>query len=77
MMERYMQLRPDSRSNTNILYSYFGLLYHRGLYNTAMEEAERILTLNPQHSGAKEIKALIRTVNQGRSNHEVQNTNTV
>lgn len=70
VLERYMKTHADSRSNTNILYCYCGILFHQGHHNAAQEEAERILQLNPQHSGAREIKALINahktSANQGR-----------
>ena len=70
VLERYMKAHADSRSNTNILYCYCGILFHQGHHNAASEEADRILRLNPQHSGAREIKALIgahkSSANQGR-----------
>jgi Flp pilus assembly protein TadD len=65
-IESYMNLKPESRNSTNILYCYCSILYHQGHLHTAKSEAERILSINPQHSGAKEILALIKSANQGR-----------
>lgn len=45
--------------NSNILYSYAGILYHRELYKEAAEECEKLLSLKPDHEGAKKLKELI------------------
>ena len=45
--------------NSNILYSYSGILFHRGLHREALEECEKLLSLKPDHQGAKKLKELI------------------
>ena len=45
--------------NSNILYSYAGILYHRSMYKESLEECEKLLAFNPNHEGAKKIKELI------------------
>lgn len=45
--------------NSNILYSYAGILFHQGLYKEALEECEKLLSFNSSHEGAKKIKDLI------------------
>jgi tetratricopeptide (TPR) repeat protein len=45
--------------NANILYSYAGILYHRGMNKEALEECEKLLALKPEHEGAKKLKELI------------------
>jgi tetratricopeptide (TPR) repeat protein len=45
--------------NSNILYSYAGILYHRGMYREALEECEKLLSLKAEHEGAKKLKELI------------------
>jgi tetratricopeptide (TPR) repeat protein len=45
--------------NSNILYSYAGILYHRGLFKEALEECEKLLSLKLDHEGAKKLKELI------------------
>ncbi len=45
--------------NINILYSYSGVLYHQGEHALAQKEVERILNLNPNHAGAKELQELL------------------
>jgi hypothetical protein len=45
--------------NSNILYSYAGIQYHRGLYREALEECEKLLSLKSEHEGAKKLKELI------------------
>jgi len=45
--------------NSNILYSYSGILYHQGLYKEALEECEKLLALKTDHEGAKKLKELI------------------
>lgn len=45
--------------NSNILYSYAGILYHRGMYKESLEECDKLLSFNASHDGAKKIKELI------------------
>jgi tetratricopeptide (TPR) repeat protein len=45
--------------NSNILYSYAGILYHRCMYKEALEECDKLLAFNEHHEGAKKIKELI------------------
>lgn len=45
--------------NTNILYSYAGILFHQGEYRASTNEAKKILETNPNHAGAKELVELI------------------
>lgn len=45
--------------NSNILYSYSGILYHRGMYKESLEECEKLLALKTDHEGAKKLKELI------------------
>lgn len=47
--------------NTNILYSYAGILFHQGEYRQAMTEVGKILETNPNHAGAKELGDLIKS----------------
>lgn len=45
--------------NSNILYSYAGILYHRGMYEKALEECDKLLSLKADHEGAMKLKDLI------------------
>jgi tetratricopeptide (TPR) repeat protein len=45
--------------NSNILYSYSGILYHRGMLKEALEECDKLLTLKSNHEGAKRLRELI------------------
>ncbi len=45
--------------NSNILYSFAGILFHCGRLQEAGEECDKLLSFNPEHSGAKRIKDLI------------------
>lgn len=45
--------------NSNILYSYAGIQYHRGMLRESLEECEKLLALNAEHEGAKKLKELI------------------
>lgn len=45
--------------NSNILYSFAGILFHRGLLSEALEETEKLLALSPDHGGAKRLKEMI------------------
>lgn len=60
LIEQFLQTSPSNgTSNLNIQYSYCGLLLHSGRLNIALQETDKILELNPNHSGAKELKAII------------------
>src|SRR5262249_55745133 len=52
ILEEYIQIAPV---NTNLLYSLAGLQYHLGRMDSARGTVERILTLQPEHAGAKEL----------------------
>lgn len=56
LLESYIR---HNSVNSNILYSYAGILYHRGLLREATEECEKLLSLNPDHEGAKKLRELI------------------
>jgi tetratricopeptide (TPR) repeat protein len=56
LLSRYIESFPV---NTNILYSYAGILFHQGEYRLAAAEVEKILEGNPAHSGARELKEMI------------------
>ncbi len=45
--------------NSNILYSYAGILFHEKKYKEALEECEKLLSFNENHEGAKKIKTMI------------------
>lgn len=45
--------------NSNILYSYAGILFHQGKYSEAADECDKLLSFNSNHEGAKKIKAMI------------------
>lgn len=56
LLKRHIDQNPV---NTNILYSYAGILYHQGEYSIASNEVKKILESNPGHAGAKELQELI------------------
>jgi protein O-GlcNAc transferase len=56
LLQAYIQ---NNAVNSNILYSFAGILYHRGMYRQALEESEKLLSLKPDHEGAKKLKELI------------------
>jgi len=56
MLQRYIK---HNAVNSNILYSYSGILYHRGMLKEALEECERLLALKSEHEGARKLKELI------------------
>ncbi|MGE3261282.1 MAG: tetratricopeptide repeat protein [Bacteriovoracia bacterium] len=58
LLNKYIQ---NNTVNSNILYSYAGILYHRMLYREALEECEKLSALKPDHEGAKKMKELILT----------------
>lgn len=56
LLQKYIQ---HNAVNANILYSYAGILYHRGMLKEALEECERLSSLKPDHEGAKKLKELV------------------
>lgn len=56
LLKSYIASNPV---NTNILYSYAGILFHQGDYRAAAFEVAKILESNPNHAGAKELGDLI------------------
>ncbi len=56
LLHRYIQ---HNAVNSNILYSYAGILFHRGLLKESLEECEKLLSLKNDHEGAKKLKELI------------------
>lgn len=56
LLNKYIQ---HNAVNSNILYSYAGILYHRGMHKEALEECEKLAALKPDHEGAKKLKELI------------------
>jgi Tfp pilus assembly protein PilF len=57
LTEQYVEsVQP---ANVNLLYSLAGLQFHLGRANDARATAHRILSLNAEHAGAKEILNLI------------------
>lgn len=56
LLQKYID---NSAVNSNILYSYAGILYHRGMLDAALEETEKLISLKPEHEGAKKLKELI------------------
>lgn len=57
LLEKYIR---SSAINSNILYSYAGILYHRGMLKEALEECDKLISLKPEHEGAKKLHKLIR-----------------
>jgi tetratricopeptide (TPR) repeat protein len=56
LLQKYIQ---HNAVNSNILYSYAGILYHRGMLKEALEECERLISLKPDHEGVKKLKELV------------------
>jgi tetratricopeptide (TPR) repeat protein len=56
LLNRYIQ---HNAVNSNILYSYAGILFHRGMLDKALEECEKLLSFKKEHEGAKKLKELI------------------
>ena len=56
LLQKYIQ---HNAVNANILYSYAGILYHRGMLKDSLDECEKLLALKPEHEGAKKLKELI------------------
>lgn len=56
LLHKYIQ---HNAVNSNILYSYAGILFHRGLLKESLEECEKLVALNAEHEGAKKLKELI------------------
>ena len=56
LLEKYIK---HNAVNANILYSYAGIQYHRGMLPKALEECEKLLTLKADHEGAKKLRELI------------------
>ncbi len=46
--------------NSNILYSYAGILFHSGLIKEAEDECNKLLSFSPDHAGAIRIKDMIK-----------------
>lgn len=57
LLSRYIQ---HNAVNSNILYSYAGILFHRGMLKEASEECEKLLSFKKEHQGALKLKELIR-----------------
>jgi tetratricopeptide (TPR) repeat protein len=56
MLLNYIQIAPV---NTNLLYSLAGLQFHLGRISEAKETTLKILELQSQHAGAKELLNMI------------------
>lgn len=56
LLEKYIK---HNAVNGNILYSYAGIQYHRGMLPEALEECEKLLALKTDHEGAKKLRELI------------------
>lgn len=56
LLQKYIR---HNAVNGNILYSYAGIQYHRGMLQEALEECEKLLSLKADHEGAKKLKELI------------------
>jgi tetratricopeptide (TPR) repeat protein len=56
LLEKYIK---HNAVNANILYSYAGIQYHRGMLKESLEECERLLALKADHEGAKKLRELI------------------
>lgn len=56
LLQKYID---NSAVNSNILYSYAGILYHRGMLDGALEETEKLIALKADHEGAKKLRELI------------------
>lgn len=62
LLEKYIR---HNSVNSNILYSYAGILYHRGMLAEALEECEKLLSLKSDHEGAKKLRDLIQKKSAG------------
>ncbi len=60
IIQEYIKNNPV---NSNILYSYAGILFHSGLHREAGEECDKLLSFSPEHSGALKIKQMIEDMN--------------
>jgi len=47
--------------NTNILYSYAGLLFHAADFAGVLNQVEKILSINPTHAGASELRDMVKS----------------
>jgi tetratricopeptide (TPR) repeat protein len=56
LLQKYIR---HNAVNSNILYSYAGIQYHRGMLKESLEECEKLLSLKADHEGAKKLKELI------------------
>jgi len=56
LLHKYIQ---HNAVNSNILYSYAGIQYHRGMLKESLEECEKLLALKADHEGAKKLKEMI------------------
>lgn len=55
-LDQYIKVSPE---NPNLLYSLAGLQYHLGRIEAAKLAAERVLSIQEEHSGAKELLKMI------------------
>lgn len=56
LLENYIR---HNSVNANILYSYAGIQYHRGLLKEALEECDKLLSLKSDHEGATKLREMI------------------
>ncbi len=56
LLQKYIQ---HNAVNANILYSYAGILYHRGMLKEALEECDKLLSLKADHEGAQKLREMI------------------
>jgi tetratricopeptide (TPR) repeat protein len=59
IIQEYIKNNPV---NSNILYSYAGILFHSGMQSEALEECEKLLSFSPEHSGALKIRQMIQGI---------------
>jgi tetratricopeptide (TPR) repeat protein len=52
MIEEYVQIAPI---NINLMYSLAGLQFHLGRMDESRKTCEKVLEMNPTHTGAKEL----------------------
>ena len=57
ILEKYIRHNPV---NSNILYSYSGILFHQQKFKLALEECEKLISLNPEHEGAKKLREMVK-----------------
>ena len=55
LIERYIK---HNAVNSNILYSYAGILFHLNLFRRCIEECEKLISFKPEHEGAQKLKNL-------------------